>query len=110
MKSHVANPSGLSFWGIEQKLKGQSEHALFMSAVKLLRLGYVEKTIETGYQDDSDYYAYRLTDDGLDVFVKHENRYTELRKTLAASQPPRSYGATKKITSGFDDMNEDIPF
>jgi predicted nucleotide-binding protein len=110
VKSHVANPSGLPFWSIENVLKGESEHALLMSAIKLLRLGYVEKTIETGYEDDSEYYAYRATDNGLDVFLKHENRYVEFRKTSSTLQSMRSYAATKKTTSGFDDMDDKIPF
>jgi len=110
VKSHVADPSGLSFWSIENALKAESEHALFMSAIKLLRLGYVEKTVEAGYQDNGNHYAYRSTDDGLDVFLKHENRYAELRKPPVLSSPPRPYGAAKKAASNFEDMSDDIPF
>jgi len=110
VKSHVSHPQGLSFWSIEQEFKGESEHALFMSAVKLSRLGYVEKTIEIGEQYEGNYYMYRSTDDGVDAFLKHESRYAELRKPSSVSSPPRAYGAAKKPASGFDDMDDNTSF
>lgn len=109
VKSHVASPDGLSFWSIENVLKGKSQHALFMSAIKLLRLGYVEKTIETGYEDNSEHFVYRSTDDGLDVFLKYESRYAEFRRPSSTLQSMRSYAAAKKTTDGFDDMDDKIP-
>jgi Predicted nucleotide-binding protein containing TIR-like domain len=101
----VSSPVGCSFAGICSALAGCREHALAISAIKLERLGYVAKSIEQGYNCDYDHFAFAATEDGLDTFLKNESRVLEMRRPSA-----RAKGAAKKQTSGFDDMDDDIPF
>ena len=76
-----------------------------MSAIKLAKLGYIEKTVT---QDDQgwEYFAFSATDDGTDAFLRHEDRIIELTESTGRSvrrkSPPPS--------TGFDDMDKDIPF
>jgi hypothetical protein len=100
VKSQVSSPTGRSFDQIERELTACQSHALAISAIKLDRLGYVAKTIEQGYNGDYEYFAYAATEDGMDAFLKHEARITEMLKP----PPP------KKPSSGFDDMDDEIPF
>jgi hypothetical protein len=108
VRSQVTGPNGRSFDSISRDLNNQSPHALTMSAIKLDRLGYVAKSIEQG-DHGYEYFAFAATDDGLDVFLKQEARILELNKPAPAS--PRRPGARdQKPSTGFDDMDDNIPF
>ena len=96
VKSQVTSPAGRSFHDVSRELGKQSEHALTLSAIKLERLGYVAKSIEQGDQG-WEYFAFAATEDGLDVFLKQEARIIELNKPA-------------KPSTGFEDMDDEIPF
>jgi hypothetical protein len=66
----------------------------------------VAKSVEQSYNGDYEYFAYAATEDGLDAFLKHETRLLEITEPAA----PSRLSATKKPSSGFDDMDADIPF
>lgn len=106
VKSQVSSPVGRSFDEISRALTIVADHSLAISAIKLERLGCVAKSIEQSYNGDYEYFAFAATEDGLDTFLKHESRVTEMHKPTA----PSRRGAAKKPSSGFDDMDEDIPF
>lgn len=95
-------------------MKGIPDYRIAISAVKLMRLGYIEKSVESGYNDNEEYFAYRATEDGLDVFLRHEGQYVALTDPRPPAPPHRPYpqkpAADKKPSSGFDDMDDDIPF
>lgn len=111
VKSQVSRPDGLSFLEIRAGLSNTSEPALMMSAIKLHRLGYIEKSIEQEQQGYGEYFSYRSTDDGLDVFLKNEDRLIELRKPVSRASHQRNGRAVSTVkASGFEDMNDDIPF
>jgi hypothetical protein len=115
VQSHVSAPYGRPYNWIENQIKGEPDYKVSLSAVKLMRLGYIEKSVETNSNQDDEYFAYRATEDGLDVFVKHESEYAALY-----IQPSRGYGSAPRSAprpapppnskSGFDDMDDDIPF
>lgn len=108
VKSHVSGPAGRSFDDISREVSKYPDHALTLSAIKLVRLGYVAKTVEEGYNGEYEYYAYAATEDGLDVFLKNESRIVGMHRP-----PPPARGRTapaRKPSSGFDDMDDDIPF
>lgn len=109
VQSYVAFPTGSSFQNIRQQteLKAQPEYLVSLSAVKLSKLGYVEKFVETEHMDGYDYFAYRATDDGIDVFLSKEAEYAGL---LAKLTPQRSVPPPPRSKSGFDDMDDEIPF
>lgn len=100
VKSQVSSPTGRSFDQIERELNNCPSHALAISAIKLDRLGYIAKTNEQSYNGDYEYYAYAATEDGMDAFLKHEARITEMLNPTASKRP----------SVGFDDMDEEIPF
>jgi hypothetical protein len=108
VKSQMTSPSGRSFNQICNDLNSQSSYALTMSAIKLDRLGYVAKSIEQG-DHEYEYFAFAATDDGSDILLKNEARMLE----LSSPQPPsprRMPTPPKKPSTGFEDMDDDIPF
>lgn len=107
VKSQVSSPVGRSFNEISRELGTHSDHALALSAIKLERLGYVAKTIEQGEQD-WEYFAFAATEDGLDVFLKHEERIVQMHSPAPPAR--RGRAPAPKPASGFEDMDDDIPF
>lgn len=106
VKSQMCRPAGNSFDDISRALTRYPDHALTISAIKLERLGYVAKSIEQSYNGDYEYFAFAATEDGLDAFLKHEARVTEMHKPPTSLQRDH----VKKSSSGFDDMDDNIPF
>lgn len=118
VKSKVSEPQGLAFYSIENQLSA-SQHLVMMSALKLERMGYVEKTVESDREGYSEHFAYGATDDGVEAFLQHEPRYAAMLEEEARSRysNDRSYGrsrppapAPSKSKSGFEDMDDDVPF
>lgn len=86
--SHVADPVGLPFHRISNNFRGVDDAILKISLVKLERMGLVSKSVETDHQDGYDFYAYSITELGIDELLKNEE----------ALQPKTSQPA-----DGFDD-------
>jgi hypothetical protein len=95
--SHTESPGGLSLSVIAAQMRKHSANAVRLSAIKLGRLGYVEKNIEADY-NGNEFYSYSITADGLDTFLRNEEAYTQ--SPAAASKP----------APVFTDMDDDIPF
>lgn len=109
VKSRLTSPEGQTFHCISNQLQ-HSDHELMLSAIKLDRLGYIEKYVEQEQQGYGEFYAFRATDDGMDVLLKNEERIVEL-----SSPAPRGgvgHGSPRKAakSTGFHDMDDDIPF
>jgi CAP12/Pycsar effector protein, TIR domain len=62
LESHTADPVGLPFHRISNNFRGTDESALQISLIKLERMGYIGKTVETDHQYDHDYFAYSITE------------------------------------------------
>lgn len=92
LQSHTADPVGLSFHRISNSFRGANEAALQISLIKLERMGYVSKTVETDHQDGYDFFAYSITEMGIDELLKNED----------ALQP--------KAPEPSDSFDDDIPF
>lgn len=109
VKSQVSSPVGRSFGEIERQVKGHSEHSLMLSAIKLERLGYIEKTVEQG-DGNWEYFAFTATSDGLDEFLRQEARVADL---TSPSQPGPNRPLRNKVaprpSTGFEDR-DDVPF
>lgn len=107
VKSHVAYPTGLSFNNISGRIKGE-DYLIALSALKLTRMGCIEKLIEVDDHGDS-YFTYSATENGLDLFLKHESDYAvrRLPPIKKPGYPPRK---SLKSSSGFDEADDDIPF
>lgn len=95
LQSHTADPVGLPFYRISNNFRGISDSVIQISLIKLERMGLISKTIETDHNDGYDFYAYSITELGVDELLKNEN----------VLQPRLS----EKL-AGFDDFDDDIPF
>ena len=73
--SHISHPAGFAFQAIANQMRGHSTNAIRISAIKLVRLGYVDKTVEESYNGEEEYYAYSITEDGLDIYLNKEATY-----------------------------------
>ncbi|MFZ6719445.1 TIR domain-containing protein [Undibacterium sp. Ji49W] len=73
LQSQTSDPSGLPFHRIATNFKVESEALLQIAAVKLERLGLLDKAIETDDQYGSDYYVYSITELGVDTLLKNED-------------------------------------
>lgn len=105
VKSQVNSPVGHSFDEICRTLPAHSDHILALSAIKLERLGHVSKSVEQSYNGDYEYFAFAATQNGLDAFLENETRLTDLHKSA-----PRSSKGNSKMSSSFDDMDDETPF
>jgi len=72
LQSHTADPVGLPFYKISNSFRGASEAALQISLIKLERMGYLSKTVETDEFNGYDFYAYSITEMGIDVLLQNE--------------------------------------
>ena len=73
LSSHTSEPNGILFYEISNKLRSISEPLLQISAIKLERMGFIEKTIQTDEQYDRDYFSYVITELGIDTLLKNED-------------------------------------
>lgn len=92
LQSHTCDPRGMPFYRISNSFRGINEAILQLSLVKLERMGLLDKAIETDEQDGYDYFAYSITELGVDTLLKNED----------AIQPKRP--------EPINDFDADIPF
>lgn len=100
--SHVRSPEGIAFSVITNSVqeRGLSDGALALSVIKLEKMGYVERSVQT--DRDWTFFAYSATPSGLDAFLRHEE------DLLPSARPLTSELRAK--AKQFDDMDDDIPF
>lgn len=84
LQSHTSNPTGLSFQRISNDFRSTSEALLRISLIKLERLGLLSRTIETDSHDGFDYYAYSITEAGVDELLNNEDIF-QPKKTRSSS-------------------------
>ncbi|MGL6626734.1 TIR domain-containing protein [Aeromonas jandaei] len=73
LQSHTADPCGLAFYRISNSFRGVNDSLIQISLIKLDRMGLISKTIETDENDGFDYYAYSITELGIDELLKNED-------------------------------------
>lgn len=95
LQSQTADPTGLPFYRIANGFRGISESFTHIALIKLERMGLISKCIETDHNDGYDFYAYSITELGIDKLLKDEE---ELQK--AKPEKPVQY----------DSFDDDIPF
>ncbi|MFZ7310643.1 TIR domain-containing protein [Comamonas jiangduensis] len=110
VSSQVSNPVGSPFDVISRGVDAH-EHQISLAVVKLSRMGYIEKILETNNYDGCEYFSYRATEDGLDLFLRNERAYAEMQMNKGAKSQTRTAPIRKAVNSGgFDDMDDDLPF
>ncbi|WEI14479.1 nucleotide-binding protein [Acinetobacter soli] len=73
LQSHTADPFGLPFHRISNNFRGVNEAALQISLIKLERMGYLSKTVETDEYNSCDFYVYFITEMGIDILLQNED-------------------------------------
>lgn len=73
LQSHTADPVGLPFHRISNTFRGANEASVQIALIKLERMGYVSKTVETDDQNGYDFFAYSITEMGIDELLKNED-------------------------------------
>jgi len=96
LQSYTSRPEGLSFNEISTTLKKHEDSSIQLSLIKLERMEYIGKTIETNHEYGYDFYSYRITESGIEHLLENEIILT----------PPVEI-KTEVIHDSFDD---DIPF
>lgn len=96
LQSYINLPEGLSFDRISTNLRKIEDHIIQLSLIKLERMDYVTKSVETNHEYGFDYYAYKITEAGIDFLLSSK---------LITSVPPAS-----EQPVGFGAFDEDIPF
>ena len=95
----------ISHWELEKKLEGEkfNEVALALGIAGLVRRGFVvERVVEEGEGFNTyDAKHYQVTPDGIRWIESHKGILT-----LTAPEPKRK----RPPSTGFDDMDDDIPF
>lgn len=97
--SHVSSPEGLSHWQIANEMKDVTTNFINMCAVKLMRLGYIERTIRED-RDGEPYYSISITEDGIDVLLENESSIF----------PAITVQTNKNSTRNFRDIGDELPF
>lgn len=94
LESYASSPDGVSAWNTFSELKGVKHGILSLAAIKLERLGYLDKRIS----DDGQYefYAFSITADGIDYLLKNEELLHKANEKSASPQAQQ--------------FDEDIPF
>lgn len=91
LESYAGDPNGVSVWSTFNRLRGVDDGELALAAIKLERLGFIEKGIDSDM--DRHFYTFTMSADGVDYLLENEH----LLKKANLAAPPR-----------FDDS--DIPF
>jgi len=74
--NHAFAPNGVPVWRIFEELQRNDltkDSTLVLAAVKLERLGYIKKGINSGSERDDDFYTYAMTADGVDYLLENEH-------------------------------------
>ncbi len=99
LRSRTNSPEGLAFHQITNNLSSISDTNLQISAIKLERMELISKSIETDQEWGGNYFAYSITELGIDTLLKNEEK---LQPKLAPKSP-----APKSPMQNFDDG---VPF
>jgi len=73
LSSQTSDPEGISLHIISNNLRGTEVPLIQLSLVKLERMGYVSKSVETNNHDGYDFFAFAITDYGIEVLLKNED-------------------------------------
>ncbi len=96
LQSYTTLPEGLSFDKVSASLKKIDDPIIQLSLIKLERMEYITRAIETNHEYGYDYFAYRITESGIDYLLSNE-----LINSIPTASPQ---------PVGFDSFDDDIPF
>lgn len=74
LESHTSQPNGLRFHFISNSLRSIPDTLLRVAAVKLERLNFIEKSVQTDEDDGYDYFSFSITEQGIDELLEHTDQ------------------------------------
>lgn len=74
LQSYTCNPDGLSFNEITNNMRSVNQSLLQVASIKLQRMGFIDKSIITDENSGYDYFSYLITELGIDVLLKNEDK------------------------------------
>lgn len=73
LENYASCPDGVSVWSTFNDLKGVGSRILSLAAIKLERVGFLDKSIAIDHEyNGSEYYAFSITADGIDYLLENE--------------------------------------
>lgn len=93
LESYASSPEGVSAWNAFSDLKGVEQGILSLAAIKLERMGYLDKSISDDGQYE--YYAFSITANGIDYLLENEELL---------------HRANSNTSSSGSDFDDEIPF
>ncbi|WP_163836826.1 TIR domain-containing protein [Spartinivicinus ruber] len=74
LRTRTEWPERLSYHQIENDLKHMNSQLLPISAIKLERMGLIDKCVCTDNQSGDDYFGYEITELGVDIVLKNQDQ------------------------------------
>jgi len=94
LESYMESPNGVSVYTVFNNMKNQSKGRLSLAAIKLERIGYIEKGMDV--DQDHEFYTFIITADGIDYMLENEHLYDKVSST----EEPEYVGA----------LDDNVPF
>lgn len=91
LESYNNDVEGCAFWDLPNKIQSKiSSITLNLAVVKLQRVGLIEKE-NTNDFNGNEYFSYRLTDYGVDICLKNEQKIEKIFAQKPIPQKPPKY-------------------
>jgi hypothetical protein len=88
LESYASSPDGVSVWSAFNDLEGVENGILSLAAIKLERIGFLDKNIAIDHEyNSSEYYAFSITADGIDYLLENEDMLLKANKPATQSAP-----------------------
>lgn len=102
---HPDDHTAVGYVRREMESRGYTKLATTIALRSLVQKGLIYGEIRADYNSDENYYGYQLTNDGWKWMLEHRESFVLVRSVARVTPPP-----PKKPASGFEDMDDDIPF
>lgn len=100
LENYSRSPDGVSVWSTFDELKDIDKGKLSLAAIKLERVGFLDKSIAVDENyNGSEYYAFSISADGIDYLLENEELFTKTKVKVTAPD-----------SGHFDDFDDEIPF
>lgn len=97
LQSYTNSPEGISSFQIYDDLKDTEKGVLSLALVKLEQAGFIDKKIAIDHHyNDNEYYAFTITEEGIEFLLKNEK---SVHKSLKIA-----------LNSKLNSSDDDIPF
>jgi hypothetical protein len=71
LENYAGAPNGVAVWSTFNELRGVDKGILGLASIKLERMGYIEKGIDTDMNHE--FYTFAITADGIDYLLENED-------------------------------------